>query len=164
MSASTALRSRRRRQLMCHAVAANNLQCSEADDPDIEAERLAPEIFDLKPDLFGNRKLIPTIHLRPSRQTGYEVVDTVLGSQFRQIMLIEQCGTGPNKAHIASQNAPELGQLIKAGCAQERADRSLMTFGVRQQMGCNCRSPDTHRPEFRHLEDSVLPPDPIRPI
>ena len=40
------------------------------------------------------------------------VVNTVLRAQRDQVVLIEQCRPGPDKAHVTFENAQELGQFV----------------------------------------------------
>jgi len=54
----------------------------------------------------------------------------LLGTQFNQVVLIEQRRARPHKTHVADQNAPQLRQLVQAAFAQKAADGRQVSIRV----------------------------------
>ena len=81
------------------------------------------EIVAIEHHFIGQRNLIAAIDLRPPGQARQQGVNTLLGSQRNQIVLIEQCGPWADDAHIATQNIPQLGEFIQTAAPQETAHR-----------------------------------------
>ena len=87
--------------------------------------------------------------------------------------------TGPNEAHVAEQDVPELRELIQAGAAQECADagdprvvRDLVQVAFRpvlqqrpDERGVRGRvAVRAHRPELHHREAVSKSSDPLAAI
>ena len=86
------------------------------------------------------------------------------GAQFNEVVLIEKGRAGADKAHIAFEYAPELGQFVEAGFADEGSDGREPNLGFFEQMGGYCRSVRAHAAELRHFEDHIVFANAVRPI
>lgn len=140
---------------MPYALTADDLLGSHKQDVYVEAERATFEIFDIEFYLLWNRQFVPAIDLRPSRQSGQELVDTMGGAQLYQIILIVECRPWPDETHLPLENAPELWQFVEAGFAQKRADGCQKPIWIFEQMRGNRRCVDAHAAKFRHQEDLI---------
>ena len=78
--------------------------------------------------------------------------------------VIEQRRPWTNDAHVATQDTPQLRNLIEAGLAQEAANRRQELIRIGQQMRCHDRCINAHGAQFRHGEQMIIAADPVRPV
>jgi hypothetical protein len=74
-----------------------HLQNSAPDDFQIQQQRPVQQIILVKLHLHRDRQLIPAVDLRPPRQARRQPMDSLVGPQLDQIILIEQRGRWPTK-------------------------------------------------------------------
>src|SRR5450830_775345 len=93
---------------MRYPIPPEHLHQRQPQNPNIKPKRLAVKIFHIELHFVRYRQLIAAIHLRPAGQPGHQRMHTLLGTQFNQVVLIEQGRARPYKTHVAGQNAPQL--------------------------------------------------------
>jgi cytochrome oxidase assembly protein ShyY1 len=69
-------------------------------------ERLPLKVFIIELDFDGNRQFIAAVHLGPSGQSRYEMMNAPLGSEGYKIILIEQGWARSNKTQVTHEDAP----------------------------------------------------------
>ncbi len=67
---------------MPYSLTADYLLGRHKQDAYVEAERATFEIFDIEFNLLRNRQFVTSVDLRPSRQSGQELVDAMGRPQF----------------------------------------------------------------------------------
>ncbi len=81
--------------------------------------------------------------------------------QRDQLVLVVECGSGTDEAHVAPQDVPELGQLVQAGLAQELPHpRDIRAAHRPHALGAQVRGVLAHRPELQHREMPAVESDP----
>lgn len=149
---------------MRDADAAQDDEEGSPDDVEVEAQRLAGEVLGVHADFFGNAEVVAAVDLGPAGEAGGQFVDTVLGAQLDQVVLVEERGAWADDAHVAFEDAPELGELVEGGAAEEGADGGEPGVGVLEEVGGDFRSVGPHGAEFGHAEDAVVAADAVGPI
>ena len=103
-----------------HAFPGQDLPDREPQDLEVKPEGSIVHIPHVEPELLLPADGIATVHLRPSRDAGLDLVAAhLLGSVKGQVL--GKQGARPNEAHVALDDVPEGGQLVEAGGAEELA-------------------------------------------
>ena len=84
--------------------------------------------------LFGDLQLIAAVDLGPAGQAGAHIVGPVFVALRQQIVLVPQRGTRTDDRHIPHKDAPQLGQLVQAGLAQEMPHAGDILIRVMEQV------------------------------
>jgi hypothetical protein len=133
-------------------------------DVQVEQEGSVLQIVFVIANLHWNGQIIPAVDLRPSSETWRQSMDALSSPQFNEVVLIEQCRPGTDKAHISLDDAEQLRQFIQAAFAQKFADHREIMIGIFEQMRGHHRGVDLHGAKFGHFEEGVVSPDPIGPV
>lgn len=91
---------------MRNTVTSNDFDRGEPYDFQIQPKGLAMQILNVQRNFFWYGQFIPPVDLRPACQTWHQFMHATLCTQFNQIILIEQCRSGPHKTHVTFENAP----------------------------------------------------------
>ena len=114
----------------------HNLKRRLGDDFQIKNKGTVLEVVFIKLHLNRDRQFIPAIDLRPPRQARRQArrqpMDSLVGPQLDQIVLIEQRGPGADKAQIPLDDAYQLRQFIQTGLAQHPPDTRHVSVGITQ--------------------------------
>lgn len=141
-----------------------NLGEGQQQNTHIQRKRAVSQIILIEIDLDRYGKLISAVDLRPAGQSGSQHVHPLFRTQCDQIILVVQGGTRADKTHVSSEDAPELWQLIQAGCAQESADGGQPLVRVTKEMCRNRRGVGAHGAKLGHFEDGIVPADAVGPV
>ncbi len=151
-------------RLMGNAGAAQDDEEGAPDDVEVEAQGLAGEVLGVHADLFGDAEVVTAVDLGPAGEAGGEFVDAVLGAQFDEVVLVEERGAGADDAHVTLKDAPELGELVEGGPAEEGADGGEPGGGIVQQVRRDFGGVGAHGAELGHAEDAVVAADAVGPV
>lgn len=136
----------------------------QPEDFQIEAKTPFFEILLVESHLDRDGQIVTAVHLRPPGDSGLEPVNALLSPQGDEIVLVEQCGSRPDKAHVACQHAVQLGNLVQAELAQKLSDGGDPAFRVFQKMGGDGRGVRVHGPELGHQEEGIVATDSPGPM
>lgn len=149
---------------MRDADAAQDDEEGAPDDVKVEAQGLAGEVLGVHADLLGDTEVVTAVDLGPAGEAGGKFVDAVLGAQFNQVVLVEQRRARADNAHVAFEDAPELGELVEGRATEEGADGGEPGVRVLQQVGSDFGSVCPHGAELGHAEDAVVAADAVGPV
>ena len=118
-------------------------------------------VFPVIPGLDINRQLVTAVDLRQAGQPGAHVVGVHGVPRFDQVVLVVQSRPGADDAHLPGNDVVNLGQLVKAGAAQERPAFGDVGVWVFQQVGRHIVGGiAAHRAEFQDVEMGFVQPHP----
>ena len=83
--------------LMLYTFAAHHLNYRHADYLEIEYNRSSMQILIVELYLDRDWQFITAVHLCPAGQSRHQNMNTSLGPQRHQIILVEQCRARPDK-------------------------------------------------------------------
>ena len=111
-----------------------------------------------------DRKVIPAVHLCPTRNTGNESMNPFFRPEFNEVILVEKGWPRPDKAHVTFQDTPQLRQFVQTEFSEEGSDGRQVAFRVLHQVGGHLRSIQSHRTKLGHPEDGVVDSHPVGPV
>ena len=113
-----------------HIIAPEDTGKSQCQYLDVEQKGPALHVFEIQCDLVRDRQVVATVYLRPAGQSGNQMVNAPLRSQFCQVVLVEQGRPWSDKTHVTPQDTPDLRQFIQAAASQEATYRRQMRLGI----------------------------------
>src|SRR5678809_415343 len=131
-----------------------------------------PLVFDVKeivlqllPGIF-NRSAIRILDLRPTgkswgTQVSLFVVWNLISKLFDEMRALR---SRPNKAHLAPQNAPKLGNLVYSNFPNYFANSRRTVAAFRDPNRSVSLGINSHRPKLRKHEYSTVLPDALLPV
>src|SRR5262245_3955215 len=140
----------------------------ERDDLEVEPERPVLDVLEVELDALLERGVAPQpVDLRPAGHAGLHLVPQHVAGDGPAELLDEEWAlrSGTDDAHLAAQDVHELGQLVEAEPAQDRAER----HATRIVRGCPHRPAprlriDAHGAQLEHAEPLAVEPHPLLPV
>src|SRR5207248_10847864 len=127
------------------------------EDPQVEEGRAVLDVPDVELDPLRPGQHSAAVHLRPAGDAGLHVEPVPL--PFVVLLdLVAQRRSWPDHAHLATDDVPELWQLVERELAQEPARaRDTGVVAVDGEPGADCLGTDDHRPQLEELEVGAVP-------
>ncbi len=150
--------------LLSNSFAFDHFKKSAEDNPEIQEERVILQVVFVEFHLLGNSEFVAPIDLRPAGQAGSQHMNSPLSAEFDQVVLVEEGGTRTDNAHVALQNADQLGKFVNAGFAEESADHGPVPVRIFEEVGRHGGRISPHGAEFGHPENRVEPADAVGPV
>ena len=106
----------------------------------------------IQADFLGDGQIIAAIHLSPSGDSRYELVNAGLSSERDEIVLVEESGPRSDQAQVAAQYRKQLRQFVETGETEKAADRGEIAGWVMEQVRGYLGRICTHAAKFGHFE------------
>src|SRR5579864_2468520 len=109
---------RRTKGLVSYSFCLDHAPQGKRHDLQVERKRLRFHVFGVVTNFVWKFQIIASIDLRPAGDPGNHSMHTVEGAKCDQIVLIKESRTRPHQGQMASPNADQLWQFVKAGLTQ----------------------------------------------